>query len=231
MKRRFLEDCLAKGMSLEAIGELAGRHPSTVSYWLKKHGLRACRANRHVAKGALDRPELEALVEAGLPLRQIAERVGRSMATVRHWMGVYGLQTIYQERRRMPGQPKKTQMSCRRHGKTAFVREGRGYYRCARCRTEAVARRRRAVKRKLVEEAGGECVICGYARCQQGLHFHHVDPTTKEFHLGHKGVCRSLARSREEARKCVLLCANCHAEVEAGLVALPLNSQGKADPG
>jgi IS30 family transposase len=32
MKRRFLEDCLAAGMSLGAIGELAGRHPSTVSY-------------------------------------------------------------------------------------------------------------------------------------------------------------------------------------------------------
>jgi hypothetical protein len=31
MKRRFLEDCLAKGMSLEAIGELAGRHPQVES--------------------------------------------------------------------------------------------------------------------------------------------------------------------------------------------------------
>jgi len=29
-------------MSLEAIGERVGKHPSTVSYWLKKHGLSAC---------------------------------------------------------------------------------------------------------------------------------------------------------------------------------------------
>ena len=27
---------------------------------------------------------------------------------------------------------------------------------------------------------------------------------------------------REEAAKCVLLCANCHVEVEAGVTALPL---------
>jgi hypothetical protein len=27
---------------------------------------------------------------------------------------------------------------------------------------------------------------------------------------------------RAEARKCVLLCANCHAEVESGLIDLPL---------
>jgi hypothetical protein len=30
-------------------------------------------------------------------------------------------------------------------------------------------------------------------------------------------VARSLERCREEARKCVLLCANCHAEVEGGI--------------
>ena len=32
---------------------------------------------------------------------------------------------------------------------------------------------------------------------------------------------RSLARCRQEAAKCVLLCANCHAEVEAGVAELP----------
>jgi hypothetical protein len=37
-------------------------------------------------------------------------------------------------------------------------------------------------------------------------------------------VTRSLARARDEARKCVLLCANCHAEVEGGFTQLPLRS-------
>ena len=32
-----------------------------------------------------------------------------------------------------------------------------------------------------------------------------------------RGVTRSLAAARAEAAKCVLLCANCHAEVEAGV--------------
>ena len=31
-------------------------------------------------------------------------------------------------------------------------------------------------------------------------------------------MTRSLERLREEAGKCVLLCANCHAEVESGFV-------------
>jgi hypothetical protein len=52
------------------------------------------------------------------------------------------------------------------------------------------------------------------------LEFHHIDPATKEFGVSRSGVTRSIARSRAEARKCVLLCSNCHAEVEAGVVVL-----------
>ena len=53
------------------------------------------------------------------------------------------------------------------------------------------------------------------------LQFHHRDPTTKSFEVSRQGITRSLQRLRLEARKCVLLCANCHAMVEAGLLNLP----------
>jgi hypothetical protein len=72
----------------------------------------------------------------------------------------------------------------------------------------------------LLDEAGGCCALCGYDRCIVPLHFHHVDPATKSFRLS-SHVGRSIAAFREEARKCVLLCANCHGEVEAGLVPSP----------
>lgn len=215
---------MAKGMSLKAIGKQAGKHPSTVGHWLKKHGLTAHNADRHAPKGGLDREQLEALVDAGLTLREIAKRLDRSGSTVRHWMDRYGLRTHGHRRPRPLGDPKRTEMDCRRHGITTFVLEGRGYYRCTRCRSEAVSKRRRAVKRVLVDEAGGRCAICRYSRCQEALHFHHVDPMSKAFHLGHQGQSRSLARSRAEAQKCVLLCGNCHAEVEAGIATLPLKS-------
>jgi IS30 family transposase len=56
MDKRFLEDCLAQGMSLEAIGRLAGKHPSTVSYWLQKYGMTPSGA-AHAPKGGLKRSE------------------------------------------------------------------------------------------------------------------------------------------------------------------------------
>lgn len=111
------------------------------------------------------------------------------------------------------------------------MREGRGYYRCKRCRAERVNRRRRVIKRKLVAAAGGKCAVCGYDRCQRALEFHRLDPRTKEFHLGYTGVTRSLEKARAEARKCILLCSNCHAEVEAGITAVPVNSVPDTNPG
>jgi hypothetical protein len=84
-----------------------------------------------------------------------------------------------------------------------------------------VQRRRRKVKRILVEEAGGRCLICGYDRHPAALHFHHLDRTEKSFGLSRRGITRSIEALRAEARKCVLLCSNCHAEVEAGVTSLP----------
>lgn len=231
MEKRFLEQCLEQGMSLDKIGERAGKHPSTVSYWLKKHGLAAGGKGAHAPKGPIPEQDLRALIAEDLSLREMAERLGRSVTVVRYWIGRYGIERKRFRRRVVPGGSKRETMTCRRHGSTLFILEGRGSYRCTRCRAEAVVRRRRVIKRTLVEEAGGKCVICGYSRCQRALQFHHLDPASKKFHLGHAGHCRSLARSRAEARKCVLLCANCHAEVEAGIVEMPLNSPVDANPG
>lgn len=231
MEKELLEQCLAEGMSLEAIGERAGKHESTVSYWLKKHGLAAAQAEKHAAKGAPSKEEMERLLAEGLSLRAIAQQLDRSLATIRHWMRKYELKAPQRRHDAPDSRPRETPLTCAHHGLTTFILEGRGSYRCRQCRLDRVARRRREIKRRLVEEAGGKCQICGYDRCPQALQFHHVDPSQKEFHLGQGGQSRSLARCRAEAEKCALLCATCHAEVEAGVTAMPLNSADDANPG
>lgn len=230
MQKELLEECLAEGLSLEAIGKRVGKHESTVSYWLKKHGLEAARAEKHAAKGAPSKEEMERLLCLGMSLREIAKEMDRSLATIRHWMRKYELKATPHRHDAPDDRAREATLVCRKHGRTQFILEGRGYYRCKRCRLERVGRRRRTVKGMLVAEAGGKCVVCGYHRCQRALQFHHLDPRTKEFHLGDGGRTRSLARSRAEARKCILLCANCHAEVEAGMTVVPLNSQSEVNP-
>jgi 5-methylcytosine-specific restriction endonuclease McrA len=118
-------------------------------------------------------------------------------------------------------QPKFIQRVCRTHGRNEFVLEGRGYYRCKRCRVQRVIEWRRRAKVRLIEEAGGCCLLCGYDRYTGALHFHHRDPAAKEFGLARRGFTRSLEKMRAEAANCVLLCSNCHAEVEGGIATLP----------
>jgi transposase len=230
MQKEFLEQCLAEGMSLEAIGKRVGKHESTVSYWLKKYGLEAVRAEKHSPKGAPSKEEMERLLAAGLSQREVADRLERSLATIRRWMKRYQLKPAPRRKRESEKGLREMVSQCQRHGETSFVREGRGYYRCKRCRVEATVRRRHRLKQMLVEEAGGQCILCGYSRCVRALEFHHLDPETKQFELGYRGCTRSLASPRAEASKCVLLCSNCHAEVEAGISAVPLNSVPDAIP-
>ena len=77
---------------------------------------------------------------------------------------------------------------------------------------------RRGLLRKLqlVAEAGGKCVACGYSRNLAALSWHHQDPGTKGFQLDLRSLSnRSEREIRIELGKCVLLCANCHAETHS----------------
>ncbi len=224
MDRESLEQLLERGLSLHEIGQRFGRHEATVAHWVEKHGLRAANREKHAARGALAREELERLVASGASIAEIAQAVGRSKATVRHWLGRYGLKTSGTagrgsragSREALEAGLQSISLKCPRHGKTEHVRERSRYYRCRLCRQEAVVRRRRKVKEILVREAGGGCRLCGYDRCMAALEFHHLERSAKEFGLARRGA-HSIELLRVEASKCVLLCSNCHAEVEAGI--------------
>ena len=225
MEKEVLERYLSQGLSLERIGALVGKDGSTVGYWVAKHGLVANGRTKYSPKGGIDRAVLERLVSEGLSMNEMSRRLVLSPSTVRHWMAKYGLSATYYMRYGVD-RPKHIQRRCRCHGPTTFVRSGDAQrYRCKRCRAERVAARRRRVKETLVAEAGGRCRLCGYDRCVAALHFHHLDPSRKSFALSRRGVTRSIAEARAEASKCVLLCSNCHAEVEAGLISATLAEQ------
>lgn len=220
MERAWLASQLAAGRSIEAIAREVGRDSSTVAYWVAKHGLVSTHAAKHAPRGGIPRATLEELVLEGLTVRAIAERLGLSYATVQHWLRRHGLKTRRAAQPRGDG-ARTLERQCPVHGLTSFVKYSAGdHHRCEECRKERVVARRRKLKALLVEEAGGGCVLCGYDRYAGALQFHHLDPATKAFGLGMRGLARSLERCREEARKCALLCANCHAEVEAGIASV-----------
>lgn len=236
MDRDQLQSWLDEGLSLPQIGVLLDRDPSTVGYWVKKHELVANGRAKYAPRGGLTRDQLEPLVAQGASVKEIAETLHRSTSTIRYWMLKLGLKTAGHHRHRSAALAARAAgdtrfiSTCRQHGETEFLVFPNGRSRCAQCNANAVARRRRKVKRLLVEEAGGRCIVCSYDRCVGALHFHHLDPGQKSFALSHEGVTRSLDKARAELRKCVLLCSNCHAEVEAGIVSLPVELGGNRVP-
>ena len=87
---------------------------------------------------------------------------------------------------------------------------------------KAVVKRRKKVKTLALEYKGGSCQICHYSKCVDALEFHHIDSSLKKFGIGSKGYTRSWDSVRNELDKCVLLCANCHREIESGITQLSI---------
>jgi len=81
---------------------------------------------------------------------------------------------------------------------------------------KAVAKRRRKIKLLAVEYKGGKCQICGYNKYPGALDLHHIYGD-KSFGISDKGYTRSWEKVKQELDKCILICANCHREIEAGI--------------
>src|SRR3990167_3247508 len=84
----------------------------------------------------------------------------------------------------------------------------------------AVAKRRRKVKTLAITYKGGKCQVCGYNKYQGALDLHHLSRDDKKFSIGEKGYTRSWEKVKAELDKCVLVCANCHREIEGGVTQL-----------
>jgi len=61
------------------------------------------------------------------------------------------------------------------------------------------------------------CSICGYNKCHRALDFHHVNRNDKKFNVTVTSLNSiGLEKILIEMNKCILLCSNCHDEIEWG---------------
>jgi len=81
---------------------------------------------------------------------------------------------------------------------------------CVVCPSCDTTKRRWESRIELIQMLGGKCINCGFAGNPASLQFHHLDPREKKYSLNSKNLLR--ADRYEEAKKCTILCANCHIE-------------------
>jgi hypothetical protein len=78
-------------------------------------------------------------------------------------------------------------------------------------------KRGKSRKIKLIEMSGGQCIICGYSKCDRALTFHHRNPEEKCFGLTQNMLwAKSWECIVEEWKKCDMYCIRCHTELEDG---------------
>ncbi len=88
--------------------------------------------------------------------------------------------------------------------------------RCGGCQIRSCRKR---LKEKAIAYKGGACCRCGYSKSMRALTFHHLNPSKKDFTIG-KWRSLNWETIRKELDKCVMLCANCHAEEHEELSAV-----------
>lgn len=62
------------------------------------------------------------------------------------------------------------------------------------------------------------CSICGYNKCSGALVFHHPNDD-KEFSIS-TNMNKNLEILKKEIEKCIILCANCHAEIHTNYIGI-----------
>lgn len=85
---------------------------------------------------------------------------------------------------------------------------------CISCRNKKEIQRRYIRKTNILKIYGAnKCYLCGYSKNLSALVFHHKNPKEKDRNIS-KISCY---KRKEEIKKCILVCFNCHMEIHAGL--------------
>ena len=90
---------------------------------------------------------------------------------------------------------------------------------------------RKVIRHRIVESFGSKCICCGNSFEDCCYDVHHINPEEKELTLsrGNFNGAKSWLRIRDELKKCVLVCANCHRLIHAGIIESPKESNFNQD--
>jgi hypothetical protein len=83
---------------------------------------------------------------------------------------------------------------------------------CKQCIINYNYERELKFKIDVIKLKGGKCSKCGYDKNISALEFHHLDRNKKEFNFAHKSAMTD--KLLKELNKCILVCSNCHREIE-----------------
>ncbi len=202
--KEVILDLLKQGLSKKQIVRQTGFSPWTVHKYTSSNG------------NELSQRVIE-LRLSGKSVSEVAKSIGVSKSTVSAILSrtpEFEAQKKEQiklsaEKRRKPPREKTGRSKSRGENSIDFVNQWR-------------LNSRKARRQWLLSLFNNKCQACGYDRCFEALHFHHVDPSEKSIVLTTKNTLLiDPKKLLEEAKKCVLVCGNCHIEIHSGYTDCP----------
>lgn len=147
-------------------------------------------------------------INQGYSTWKMAELNNTTQPNIRYWLKKYELKT---QRTTNDEQDLKLCPKCNTSkSRTDFYTSTKSSSYCKSCIVISNKERQRKTKQLAVNYKGGQCIKCGYNKCNAALEFHHTDPTQKD--KDYSNYKTSFDKLKPELDKCVLLCSNCHRE-------------------
>ena len=155
------------------------------------------------------------LINEGLSIRKIAEKLNISFSSAKYWINKYELKTNYN-----PHNKSTTDANTKKCPKCSLILDKKHFYTtknaiqgyCKSCSNILAVEK--GIERKIwaIGYKGGKCIDCHTQYPNKPyviFDFHHLNPDEKEMQW-EKIRLASEKRMIEELDKCVLLCSNCH---------------------
>jgi len=110
--------------------------------------------------------------------------------------------------------PRKRKVLCKNGHNTSSASARTSNRSCKACNHEGRRRRSRKTYQAVSTCFDGmPCENCSTILPYRKMHFHHVDPATKSFEIGHSYRRKALTTIFSEIAKCLYICESCHTEI------------------
>lgn len=203
---KIIRNRAAEGIGLVQIAREIKTNRHTVAKYCKRNEIEL--KTRHHHNKDISKEELEDLIEAGASIKFMADKYDCAPSAIHHRLRRLGLRT----KNRIGKDPHSLNYpKCEQCGKTR-----KPYYKADRDRCPPICGycknkiKEKTVKDQIVKLRGGKCERCGYDECIQALEFHHESKENKEEQVSTLVKDGLFNKAWDEAKKCKLLCSNCH---------------------
>lgn len=164
----------------------------------------------------MDKEQLRDCVNRKLSLSQISKELGSSQTNIRYWLKKHGLSLARGPKGKLSKDfSLRRKCACGETDPSKFY--GNKVSTCGKCHNKDVYDRGKKKRLEFISKFGSKCHRCGYSEFPCSLHFHHLNKNEKDPNF-QQSRGWAVERLDEELKKCVLLCANCHAAVHAGFI-------------